>query len=189
MWKVKNDGYRKIKEVYLFEPINTTMEFSKDGKVLLLTQNDSKTHIVYNALTLERIAKFELKCKDSNDYDVTYFYGSQLSFDGTYIIAGDSYSRYIFKTDGTFVRRCDGKNIYTIYQYSKTEFAGTKNSDETYTKTHLVAIDFLTDKETVVMEFDSYISTIYFNNDCTCFCYDKYPKVSFMTLFKIALLR
>jgi hypothetical protein len=178
MWRVKNDGYRKVKEVYIFEPIIATIEFSKNGKYMLFMMHDSKTHIVYDAMTMERVSKFEMKCKDSSDNEISYFYGSLLSYDGSYIIAGDSTFRYIFDIYGKFIRSCDGKNIYTIYPFSNTEYAGTKNADESYLKTHLISIDFMTDKETVLYEFSSYISTIYFNNDCSSFCYDQYPKVN-----------
>jgi hypothetical protein len=177
MWRVKNDGYRKVKEVYVFESVGATIEFSKNGKYMLFMANDSKTHIVYDAMTLERVSKFEMKCKDAYENEISYFYGSILSYDGSYIIAGDGTTRYIFDIYGKFIRNCDGKSLYTIYPFSNTEFAGTKNADESYVKTHLVTIDFISDKETILFEFDSYISTIYFNNDCSSFCYDKYPKV------------
>jgi len=118
-----------------------------------------------------------MKCKDDSDNDITYFYDTRLSYDGSYLVAGDSMNRYIFDVHGKFLRRWDGKNLYTIYQFSKTEFVGAKNSDETYTKTHLVAIDFMTDKERVLYQFDSYISTIYLSPDSSGFCFDKYPKV------------
>ena len=169
-----------MKEVFLFDPMNNELNFSKDGKYLLIMGNDSVTHMVYDALTLEKLSHFKATAKDASGYDVTYFYGSQLSYDGSYIVAGDSYNRYIFKRDGEFVRSCPSKNIYTIFQYSKTEFCGVKNSDDTYTKTHIVAIDFLTDKETEIYKFESYVSTIHFNKDNTAFCYDVYPKVSFL---------
>ena len=165
MWKVKNDGYRKVKEVYIFELINATIEFSKNGKYLLFMMTDSKTHIVYDAMTMERVSKFEMKCKDALGNEISYFYGSLLSYDGSYIIAGDSAFRYIFDIYGKFIRGCDSKNIYTIYPFSNTEFAGIKNVDESYLKTNLITIDFMTDKETVLFEFSSYISTIYFNDD------------------------
>ena len=29
MWQIKEDGYKKIKEIYIWENINMTIEFSK----------------------------------------------------------------------------------------------------------------------------------------------------------------
>ena len=144
---------------------------------MLLTFNDARTHLIYNAQTLELISKKELTGKNKDGNEITNFYDSRLSYDGTYLVAGDSYTKYIFDQNLEFVKSLDGRNIYTTWQYSKTKFWGCKNADDTYTKTNLVTIDFMSDKEEVLYEFDSYISTIYFNEDNTAFCYDKYPKV------------
>lgn len=104
MWEISNRGYRKINETYIFESLNNTIEFSADGKYMLLAVNDSKTFLFFDAQTLTRLHKVELKAKDANGYDVTYFYSSTLSRDGTYIITGDSYMKYIFENNGTFLR-------------------------------------------------------------------------------------
>lgn len=122
MWEVKSSGYRKIKEQFLFEPMSSSIEFSKDGKRMLLTHNDSQTLSIYDALQLNKISTFKLECNDDYGNPITYFYGTMLSFDGSYIIAGDSYTRRIFDINGKFVRNLSGRNMYTIYQYSKTEF-------------------------------------------------------------------
>lgn len=60
----------------------------------------------------------------------------------------------------------------------KTSFCGMKDTNDDYTKSELVEIDFLTDNETTIYEFESYISVIYLNNDNTSFCFEIYPKVS-----------
>jgi len=136
-----------------------------NGKFFLLTGTDSQTHIVYNALTLEEVSNVKLTCKDSNDYDVTYFYSTMLSYDGSYLVGGDGTTRHIFDQQGKFIKSISGRNIYTVFMYGKTSFCGAKNSDETYTKSHLVEVDFISDKETIIYEFETYISTIYLNED------------------------
>lgn len=182
MWEVKSGGYRKLNETFLFEAINTTFEFSHDGKFLLLSLTDSRTFITYDALTLTRLKKFELKAQDVNGYDVTYFYGAQLSKDGKYILSGDSYNKYVFDNEGKFLNRCNGRSMYTTYMYSNTEFAGVKNADDTYTKTHLVAIDFLKDTERELFLFDSYVSYVNFNRELTAFTFEAYPKIKYRDL-------
>lgn len=62
--------------------------------------------------------------------------------------------------------------------FSKTEFAGVKNTDDTYTKSHLVAVDFIEDKHRSIYEFDSFISTIHMNDEGSALCYEKNTKVS-----------
>lgn len=125
--------------------------------------------MIYNAETLELVSKKELTGKTDEGTDYTYFYDSKISYDGSYLIGGDSYSRYIFDQNLNFIRKIDGRNMYSIWQYSKTQFLGCKNADDTYTKTNLVAIDILTDKEEVIYNFDSYISNIYLREDKTGF--------------------
>lgn len=66
--------------------------------------------------------------------------------------------------------------------FSKTEFAGIKNIDDTYTKTHLCAIDFLKDTVREIYAFDSYISYVNFNNDFTAFTFEQYPKLFYVNL-------
>ncbi|CAI2381450.1 unnamed protein product [Moneuplotes crassus] len=182
LWEIEIYGYRKIKEIFLFEQVSNQISVSDNGKFLLLWLSDNRTHMIYNAETLELVSKKELTAKTDDGGEVTYFYDSKLSFDGSYLIGGDSYSRYIFDQNLNFVRKVDGRNMYSIWQYSKTQFLGCKNADDTYTKTNLVAIDILTDKEEVIYNFESYISMIYLNQDKTGFCYDKYPKIYYVDL-------
>lgn len=181
-WEVTSTGYRKVNEAYLTKDYANSIIFSGDGKFFLMWLNDNRTHWIFNSGTLECTMSKELTGKDSNNNDITYFYDSKLSHDGSYIIGGDSYNRMVFDNKGEFVKRIDGRNMYTIYMYSKTEFVGTKNADEAYTKTNLVAIDFLKDTETVLYQFDSYISTFHINPEATLLVYEKYPNVRFLLI-------
>jgi WD40 repeat protein len=122
MWEVRSSGYRKLKEQFLFEAIISSIEFSKDGKRMMISHSDNQTISIYDALELKRISTFKLEAKDEYGNALTYFYGSMLSYDGSYILAGDSYTRRIFDIDGKFIRNLSGRSMYTIYQYSKTEF-------------------------------------------------------------------
>lgn len=86
----------------------------------------------------------EAKLDDGNL--MSYFCYVLLSFDGSYLIGGDSYSRYIFDNNGTFIKRIEGRNLNSIYSFSKTEFVGITNASD-YTKSKIVAVDFIADTE------------------------------------------
>ena len=176
MWEITNRGYRKINESYIFESINNTIEFSANGKYFILACSDSKTFMIYDAQNLSRINKLELKAKDTNDYDVTYFYSAMLSKDGSYIISGDGYQRYIFDREGKFLKRVSGRNMYTIFMYSATEFVGMRPTTD-YTKSDLVAVDFIKDSEKTVYNFDQYVSNFNISPDLNILVYDYWPKV------------
>lgn len=182
MWEIKNTSYRKIKETYFFETMSTSIEFSKDGKTMMLSQSDNKTMIVYDAINLNRLSKFEISAKDTYGNDVYFYYGTLLSYDGSYVIAGDSYTKYIFDRDGKFLNTCSGRSMYTVFMYSKTEFVGTKYADDNYSKTNLVAVDFIKDTETVLYQFDSYVSNFYANQDFSQIAVDTYPKLNVINL-------
>ena len=115
-----------------------------------------------------------------NDY--TYFYSFLLSLDGSYIITGDGYQRLIFDNKGNFIKWINGRNMYTVYMYTATEFIGTKNTDD-YTKTNLIAVDFMNDTERIIYEFDSYVSYITLSPDKSSFIYEVWPKM-YITNFK-----
>ena len=176
LWEITNRGYRKINESYIFESINNTMEFSANGKYFVLSCNDSKTFIIYDAQNLSRINKFELKAKDTSGYDVTYFYSALLSKDGSYLLSGDGYQRYVFDKEGKFVKALSGRNMYTIFMYSPTEFVGIRPTSD-YTKSDLVAVDFIKDSEKTVYNFDQYVSNFNLSPDNNILVYDYWPKV------------
>lgn len=105
MWEVKSNGYRKLNEIYIFDTINTVFEFSADGKFLLLACTDSKSFLLYDAVNMKFIRKMTLSAKDDNGNVIEYFYSCMLSTDGSYLVTGDSYSRYIFDIEGKFIRK------------------------------------------------------------------------------------
>ena len=98
-----------------------------------------------------------------------------LSEDGSHIIASESSSNYIFDRDGEFIQRIDNRNIYDFLSFSKTEFWGTNTTDD-YSKTNLVAVDFVNDTEKIVYEFNCYVSDFYINSDASYIAYNLYPK-------------
>lgn len=104
LWEVTSKEYRKIDDIFIFDTITTTLNFSEDGKYFVIMQNDYRTAILFDALTLERIRKVELTAKDPNGYDYNYFYSLFVSYDGSYFIGGDGYQRYIFENNGTFLK-------------------------------------------------------------------------------------
>lgn len=181
LWEVTNRGYRKINESYIFESINNTMEFSGDGRYFVLAVNDYKTFIIYDAQTLARIDKVSLTAKDTNNYDVTYHYSCMLSKDSTYIITGDGYQRYVFNRDGTFKINIPGRNMYTIFMYSPTEFIGIQPTPD-YTKSNLIAVDFINNTEKIIFEFDAYISSFNLSPDQSIITYDQWPKINMVNL-------
>lgn len=65
--------------------------------------------------------------------------------------------------------------------YSNTEFAGTVATSD-YSKTNLVAVDFLKDTEKIIYEFESYVSNPTISPDLNYLCYDAYPKVYMVNL-------
>jgi len=148
----------------------------------MVTYNDSQTIAIYYTETMELFSKIKLEAKDENEQPITYFYGTLLSYDGSYIIAGDSYIRRIFDNKGKFIKNIKGRDLYTIFQYSKTQFVGFKNSDDTYTKSCLMAIDFINDTESIVHQFDSYISSGTFSDDMNNLMYEQYPKIIHINL-------
>ena len=88
---------------------------------------DYRTCLIYDALTLNLISKSELKAQDSNGYDLAYFYSMFPSFDGSYILSGDSYNRWVFDNQGKFIKWFNGGNAYTMYMYSKKWISFSKS--------------------------------------------------------------
>ena len=170
LWEYSSTGIRKLNETYIFENTYSSMEFSKDGKIFIFMLQDYKTCLVYDALTLNLISKWELKGQDSNGYDLTYFYNMYPSFDGSYLLSGDSYSRWVFDNQGKFIKWFNGGNAYTMYMYSKNEYLSVKG-DDSYTKTNLVSYDFINGTEKVIHSFDSYITPSYFSPDYSSYLY------------------
>lgn len=181
LWELTATGTRKMNEVYIFESVSYSMEFSTDGKIFVMMGNDYKTCYIYNALNLELISKWELKGQDGNGYDLTYFYTMYPSYDGSYLLSGDTYSRWVFDNQGKFIKCFNASNVYTMYMYSKNEYLGIK-PNESYTKTNLVAFDFINGIEKQFYEFDSYVGSVNLSPEFNAFTYDQYPKYMYCNM-------
>lgn len=138
MWEVKKSGYHKLNEIFLFESIFTSFKFSSDGKTLLLSLRDQKTIMIYDALTLKRLRKFELKAIDSKGNDVLFMFDFRLSKDGKYILYWNEDSIFVFDNFGNLINKLNNDSI--SYMYSNTEFAFKRYGDG---KENLIAVDFL----------------------------------------------
>ena len=119
LWEVTQRGFRKIAEEYVFVPVSQNIDFSHDGKLLLLSSTDGTTALVFNAETLDIISQNELKGRDLKGEKCHSFSTINLSYDGSYIIAGDPNQKFIFKNDGEFIKCISGRNMYSIYMTSK----------------------------------------------------------------------
>lgn len=95
-WKLKATGYRKINEKFFFTSVSSTFTFSGDGKYFFTDENSGQDITIYDAISLDKVKSIKLECKDQYDNPIAYFYGTVFSQDGSYLLAGDSYTRYIF---------------------------------------------------------------------------------------------
>ena len=181
MWEVTPKGFRKLAEEYIFMPVNSYIDFSHDGRFILLSSTDGSKALIFNASTLDMISQYELVGRDLKDEEWSNFQSIKLSYDASYIIAGDSNLRFIFTINGEFVKWINGRNMYSIYMTSRNEFMGTKPTPD-FSKTTLVALNFINDTERFVFDFNAFVTRIYLNEDFTAFTYEVYPKLFYVWL-------
>ena len=62
----------------------------------MLNGTDPKIVYIYNARNLTEVSKVTLAAKDTYGNEISYFSMSNLSFDGSYILASDYSNWYIF---------------------------------------------------------------------------------------------
>ena len=89
MWEVTSQAYKKKKELFIYDSIQTNIQFSKNGEYFMLNGTDPKIVYIYNARNLTEVSKVTLAAKDTYGNDISYFSMSNLSFDGSYILASD----------------------------------------------------------------------------------------------------
>lgn len=117
--------------------------------------------MLYDTSTMKQIWKKSFEGKDFDGKEVNYFFDSQLSIDGSYIITEDNNRRYLFDHNGEFVKPMDDRRMMKVTPYSETEIVGIPSRDD---DTKLVAIDFLTLKERTLCKLDSGVRTFYIKN-------------------------
>ena len=137
--------------------------------------------MLFDATTLDILSQNKLTGRDLKGEIWSSFSTMFLSYDGYYIIAGDPNQRFIFTNEGEFVKWINGRNMYTIYITSRDEFVGTKPTSD-FTKTTLVAVNFMQDTERLVFEFGAFVTRIYLNDKFSAFTYEVYPKLYYVNL-------
>lgn len=65
--------------------------------------------------------------------------------------------------------------------YSPTEFIGIQPTPD-YTKSNLIAVDFINNTEKIIFEFDAYISSFNLSPDQSIITYDQWPKINMVNL-------
>ena len=180
MWEVTAHAYKKRKELFVYDSVQTSIQFSKNGAYMLLIDYNSKFAIIYDALNLTEVSKVNFIAKDTYGNDVSYFSMTTLSFDGSYVLTSDYNNWYIFSNKGELVKTSPFKGHYTIYPFSKTEYLVLQYPE--YPNTSLIAFDFIKETERVVYKSTSYMSSIYISDDSTSFILSDYSKFYYWSL-------
>ena len=170
LWEISSLGCTKIAEEFFFTNSTINCEFSYDGKIFIIKQDDNKTIDIYDALTLKKLKTiiWNSPQDDQNNYYSYYGVNFFLSYDGTYIFQKENTKVKMFNNDGTFVKSMEfyGLIDLKIYWYnrldsqnssaksSKYEFLLYKSQE--YSKYVISLYNFLNETEVTVYNTDNY---------------------------------
>ena len=163
MWEITAQTYKKRKEIFIYDSIQTSIQFSKNGAYFMLNNSDSKTVYIYDAHKLTEVSKATLTAKDASGNEVSNFYIFDISYDGSYILVSEYSNWYIFTNKGEYIKTISTRGQTSIYHYSKNEFLMLQFPE--YTNTNIVAVDFLKDTDRILYKGTGYMYMFYLSDD------------------------
>lgn len=191
LFEITSSGYSNIAEQFIFWNINW-VEFSPDGRFLLISSSETGAVKIYNALTLELINQVERSAFQQGSENMYSYYGVSyfFNYDGSYIYTKDYNKLNFFKTDGTFVKSVNMDGMYDLKPYwSNNSGQGSVNPHEfliiksfEYTKYSFHIFDFIKETDTVVYKTDTLAYYVRIMGDSGIILHGDYTNNYFLNL-------
>ena len=130
LWEISSLGCTKIAEEFFFTNSTINCEFSYDGKIFIIKQDDNKTIDIYDALTLMKLKTiiWNSPQDDQNNYNSYYGVNFFLSYDGTYIFQKENTKVKMFNNDGAFVKSMEFYGLIDLKVYGNNHLDSQNSS-------------------------------------------------------------